>query len=284
MTSDIDVIMLTWNSNRPFFKLVLEHIKRYVPMRKFIVVDRYSKDGTPELIKIYFPKAEIIKTNANLARARKIGIEAADSEIIAFIDDDVFIREKWYPVLYSLMKLFPLIGMIYPLYGLRRLNERAYEFAYRDVSIKELVLRGLSAIRGRTIATMVRRTLVLDWEPSKELSAFEDYHLTQHILNKGALVVQVNEPLAIHVPGINFSVRKQFEKSAWNGAGMRVTGAMNLIEVGAYSLARIVQGLMPEQQKRLKYAGFRNNLEYIVAQSGYIIGWLFPRRYLVLKR
>jgi len=283
----IDVIMLTWNSNRSYFKRVLELIKCYVPVHKFIVVDRYSTDGTLEVVKDYFSDAVIVQTKANLAWARRIGIEYADCEIIAFIDDDVFISEKWVRVLYSLMQSFPTIGMVYSLHGLIRPGGRLIETLRKrsDVNVKDLIFKGLSVIRGRTIATMIRRTLVLDWNPPKELSAFEDYHLAQHILSKGALVIQINKPLALHAPGNpRTSLRIQFKKAAWNGAGMRLTNAMNLFEVGAYGLARIIQGLIPGQQRRLKYAGYRNQLDYALAQVGYIVGWLAPYRYLVSKR
>lgn len=287
MVPKIDVVMLTWNSNRTYFKRVLELIKCYVPVHKFIVVDRYSTDGTLEVVKDYFSDAVIVQTKVNLAWARKIGVEHADCEIIAFIDDDVFISKKWFSTLYSLMQSFHAIGMVYPLHGLMRPSGRLVETLEKrsDVNIKKLIFRGLSAIRGRTIATMIRRPLVLDWEPPKELSAFEDYHLTQHILSKGASVIQVNQPLALHAPGNPCtSLRIHFEKTAWSGAGMRLTSAMNLFEVGAYSLARIIQGLIWSQLKRLRYAGYRNQLEYCISQLGYIVGYLVPYKYLVFKR
>jgi glycosyltransferase involved in cell wall biosynthesis len=144
MVPKIDVIMPTWNSNRPFFKRVIELIKCYVPVHKFIIVDRYSTDGTLEVIKEYFPNAIIIQTNSNLALARKIGIRYADCEIISFIDDDVFISEKWFYTLYFLMKLFPTIGMVYPLYGLIRPGDKLIEVLRKrnDVNIKSWFLGG----------------------------------------------------------------------------------------------------------------------------------------------
>jgi glycosyltransferase involved in cell wall biosynthesis len=284
----IDVVMPTWNSNKPYFEQVIKFIKENVPVHKFVVVDRFSRDGTLDVIKKYFPEAEIIRTNANLAIARKIGILHTDCEFIAFIDDDVFITNEWFPRLYNLMKKFPNIGVAYSLGGalLRPVTKTVELVQKRDkVRIHVILRRGISAIRGRTAFTMIRRSLVVDWNPPKELSALEDYHLTQHVLSKGALVVQVNLPLAIHVWGdIQAPFSKKFKKSAWTGAGLRVAKAMNLVEVVLYSLARIIQILLPRNIERMRYAGFKSPIEYMLVQLGLVIGYLCPYKYLVLER
>jgi hypothetical protein len=44
----IDVVMLTKNSNKPYFRRVLKAIKREIPVHHFIVADGYSTDGTVE--------------------------------------------------------------------------------------------------------------------------------------------------------------------------------------------------------------------------------------------
>ena len=284
----IDVIMPTWNSNKPYFERVIKLIKDNVPVHKFVVVDRFSRDGTLDVIKKYFPRAVIIQTNANLAMARKIGIMYTNCEFIAFIDDDVFITKEWFPKLYGLMKRFPNIGMAYSLgSALHRPVTKTIEIVRKrdEVKIHELLRRGISSIRGRTAFTIVRRSLVVDWNPPEELHALEDYHLTQHVLNKGALVLQVNLPLAIYVWGdINAPFSKKFRKSAWTGAGLRVAKALNLFEVVLYSLARIVQILLPGNMEQIRYAGFKNPIEYMLVQLGLVIGYLSPYKHLVLER
>jgi glycosyltransferase involved in cell wall biosynthesis len=44
----IDVVMLTKNSYKPYFRRVLRAIKREIPVYHFIVIDGYSTDGTVE--------------------------------------------------------------------------------------------------------------------------------------------------------------------------------------------------------------------------------------------
>ena len=38
----IDVMMLTYNSNKPFFKVVLRMLKNEVPIGNLIIIDKFS--------------------------------------------------------------------------------------------------------------------------------------------------------------------------------------------------------------------------------------------------
>ena len=72
------------------------------------------------------------------------------------------------------MKKFINIGMTYSLGGalLRPVIKTVKFVQKRDkVRIHVILQRGISAIRGRNGFTMVRRSLVVDWNPPKELSA-----------------------------------------------------------------------------------------------------------------
>jgi len=67
LSSDkVDVVICTWNSNKPWFKRCLYSIKREIPICHLIVVDRFSKDGTQETIRRLFPEAIIIESDLNL--------------------------------------------------------------------------------------------------------------------------------------------------------------------------------------------------------------------------
>lgn len=86
--NSIDVVMCTWNSNQPYFEKCLKSVKREVPVHHFIVVDRFSRDGTVNVIKKYF-EPTVVYSNENLAKARMIGINLVDTEYFAFVDDDM---------------------------------------------------------------------------------------------------------------------------------------------------------------------------------------------------
>jgi glycosyltransferase involved in cell wall biosynthesis len=61
----IDVVMLTKNSNKPWFRRVLATIKREIPVHHFIVVDGHSTDGTIDVVREYFgDRVKVIETKA----------------------------------------------------------------------------------------------------------------------------------------------------------------------------------------------------------------------------
>ena len=101
----IDVVMLTKNSNKPWFRRVLAAIKREIPVHHFIVVDGYSTDGAVDVVREYFGnKVKVIETKASLGCARYLGMRAVDTEWFAFIDSDVEILPGWFKTVQKYMK------------------------------------------------------------------------------------------------------------------------------------------------------------------------------------
>jgi len=76
----VDVIICTWNSNKPWFKRCLYSIKHEIPLCHLIVIDRFSSDETQNVIKKIFPPAIIIESNLNLGKARAEAIKYVDTE------------------------------------------------------------------------------------------------------------------------------------------------------------------------------------------------------------
>ena len=109
---EIDVVMLTKNSNKPCFKRVLDAIKRNIPIHHFIAIDGYSNDGTIEVIhELFSDRLIVVKTKACLGLARYIGMRIVDTEWFAFIDSDVEILDGWYENAKPLMKLNKVYGI-----------------------------------------------------------------------------------------------------------------------------------------------------------------------------
>lgn len=93
----IDVVMLTRNSNKPWFRRVLNAIYENIPVHCFIVVDGCSMDGTIDAIKSVFKeKVKVLRTHTSLGGARYLGMKLVDTEWFAFIDSDVEILEGWF--------------------------------------------------------------------------------------------------------------------------------------------------------------------------------------------
>ena len=100
----IDVIMCTWNSNKLHFRKCLLSVKREVPVHHFIVMDRYSSDGTIGAVRSVFSDAKVFQTTANLAMAQRIGVKHVDTRYLAFIDDDIELSEGWFRKMISFIK------------------------------------------------------------------------------------------------------------------------------------------------------------------------------------
>jgi len=195
----IDVIMCTWNSNKSYFRKCLLSIKREIGIHHFILVDRYSSDGTLEVVQSIFPNVKIFQTVANLASARKIGITLVDTRYFAFIDDDIEVSEGWFAELISLIKSRKQIGAIqgsvrYYVDYLEKARARAQRFGLirRKVHTKEITGRGL------TNNTVILTEIVRDFNPPSIIHSWEDFLITQHVTKKGYKWLEIDTAKVIN--------------------------------------------------------------------------------------
>jgi glycosyltransferase involved in cell wall biosynthesis len=113
MVASIDVVMPTCNSNKPYLLPVLKAVKKNIPLNKIIIIDCFSNDGTVELISKFFGRqALILRTHANLAYARYLGIKFVETDIFAMIDSDTMILPYWYEKLYRILSSDKKIGAV----------------------------------------------------------------------------------------------------------------------------------------------------------------------------
>jgi GT2 family glycosyltransferase len=64
------------------------------PLEKIIVVDNASTDGSPSEILTHFPETDLIKLERNYgpSKARNIGLQHAQSELVLLLDDDAYVH------------------------------------------------------------------------------------------------------------------------------------------------------------------------------------------------
>lgn len=115
--SKVSVIIATFNS-RDFIKSCLDSIlDQDYKAFEIILVDNGSRDGTIDLIKRDYPKANLIVNQENLGacRARNQGIEASRGEWILSLDCDVTLERDFFSkVLRTIKDLPPEIGIVQP--------------------------------------------------------------------------------------------------------------------------------------------------------------------------
>lgn len=271
----IDVVMPTWNSNSPHLEDVICAVRDRLPLHHLIVVDRYSNDGTIQVIRENIPKDKLIliKSDSSLAVARKMGISKADTRWFAFVDSDVEITSDWYEGILSVIDEFDNWGMIQPRTERTSSGGSRIELLNpsKKVNLSDIFFHGmLNQIRLATTHTLIRREAVMDWNPPPRLSALEDYHLTQHIIKGGWRAIRLKRPLGIEhkMP----SKKEGLKHGAWHGAGCRNTHACSFLEALVQSGCRGISSVVS------------NNLEAVFFQIGFLAGYLLPERYTEYSR
>lgn len=94
---DISLVIPAHNEAE-FIGPCIESIERFAAgkFREVIVVDNASVDGTSEEVKKY-KNVRVIRTETKgLTHARQVGLEASQSEFIAYIDADCRLSERWF--------------------------------------------------------------------------------------------------------------------------------------------------------------------------------------------
>lgn len=126
----IDVCVITKNCERTI-ELCLSAIKKNIPYNRLIVIDGMSTDRTLKIAKDF--GCEVFLDKGTRATARQLGIEKISTEIFAFIDGDVVIRNNWFKNMYSWFKRLKKMGRnVGAIYGYENLipQSPARHFAY----------------------------------------------------------------------------------------------------------------------------------------------------------
>jgi glycosyltransferase involved in cell wall biosynthesis len=201
----VDVIMLTFNSaSRSYvFKKCLRSIKNNIPIRNFIVVDKFSQDNTIEVISSYFSHVKIIQTNAKRGKAREIGIKNCGTEFIVFVDDDVILCKNWFKKAIGYFKknkrIGAVVGALTPAYGTCGWPHIYLQSKLRGVPMQEIVRRYVLARRGGDTSNLIlRKKCVKNIKIPNELFIYEDVWIKEWVEAKKYKFLIVTDPYAIH--------------------------------------------------------------------------------------
>lgn len=288
----VDVVMCTWNSNKIHFDICLKSIKREIPVHHFIVVDRFSQDGTLDVIRKYFDPI-VVFNDENLGRARMKGIDLVDTEYFAVIDADLELPVGWFKRVTSYLdnrigavheqKLW--IGVVVE-QALDKQRSSFSRWLYGGWSyggpkagpIRDITKDNMSKYRGHLGNTLVKTDIVKDWKPSPFLCACEDYDLMKHIINKGYVWRMVNNYTVIHYSSKD--TREYFKKVMWEAAGTRFLRLIPLKHVLyrsiKYSIVAFINSIRFRDLQIFAYIVFWRLV--------YLNGYLNWNKFLVLTR
>jgi len=280
----IDVIMPTWNSNTKYFPIVIKHVIDVLNPHHLIVIDRFSNDGTQENLRKYAGNVlRLVELDVDLAIARRIGGLLADTEIVCYIDDDVIIPLRFKSLITRLLdelmnsnKLGVIAFNLCSNESIIKMHQVKVSRIIRPLShlsIKDVLRRGIHPYsRGFTFFFCIKRKLAETWNPPIDLSAYEDYHLSQHVVNSGYLWVEFSSPCVIHVKDYRLrGFYRYLKQGLWEGANA-VRAGIPLDYIMLHVLGRFVGSLL------------NNRPSQFITYIGYSIGILVPKRFRVWTR
>ena len=111
----VSIVIINWNGIRFIDKCIKSILSSTYKNIEIIVVDNASTDGSPEYLSKRYPNIKLIKNARNLgyARACNIGIKYAKGDIIAILNNDVWVDASWLEPLIRILSN-PRIGVAGP--------------------------------------------------------------------------------------------------------------------------------------------------------------------------
>jgi glycosyltransferase involved in cell wall biosynthesis len=194
---EIDVVMITKNSAKPFLKKCLDSVYKNVPVRKLFVIDAFSTDETLEIVRRY-PNSVVVQDPGNRAVARQLGIEKAETEWHLQVDSDVILSDNWFDEArkYIAEDVGAIWGLDMPI------NPHVYNRAkvmtfLRRMRLEDLMIRN-AAMRGGMHDTLLRSNLVKQIKIPEDLHIFEDWYIKKWIEDRGYKWVSTSNPFCFH--------------------------------------------------------------------------------------
>jgi glycosyltransferase involved in cell wall biosynthesis len=195
----VDAVMLTKNSLKPFLKECLDSIYKNMPISRLIVVDAGSVDGTVELLGSY-PNVKIIfDEKGNRATSRQKGIDEVKTEWFAFIDSDVILCENWFDHVKPYLSR-DRVGAVWGAALQRSTSDMArYRSMGRLYGKDELwIAVKAGRRRGLTHDTIIRTKAIEGIRIPSDLHVLEDHYIRQYVERKGYEWISAPKPYCFH--------------------------------------------------------------------------------------
>jgi len=185
-----NIVIPTWNS-MPELGLCLQSIKDSIPgeyINKIIVVDRESTDGTIEYAQSLC--CTVLFDTVSLGSARLSAINYSQGVDILFIDSDIIVTREWWENMLYLWINNRSFGMLFG----RTVDSGKFGIIKKDKIQRDFNMSPLHLLkkgdRGYTHNTFIRCDLLNDISDLSCVNSWEDFLITQHIINKGFLVIE----------------------------------------------------------------------------------------------
>jgi glycosyltransferase involved in cell wall biosynthesis len=247
----LSVVILTFNSSRTLEQCLRSVAKQTRPPLEVLLVDDNSTDSTVPLARTVAADEGLnlrVLTNGahNISRGRNIGIEAASSPLVAFLDSDAYAAPEWCEAIQDalLAPEHPAVvgGAVETAHGTRF----AQALASNDGVVKDLFGRGAQLISGCNMA--VNRDLVGGHLFDPHWVHAEDVEFVQRICPPQTWAL-APEALVRHESRATPKayLRQMFRYGAWKVRYARHTGDHRLIDYVPSVLMLLSLALAPWQ-------------------------------------
>ena len=177
----MDYVVVTLNDKETIVNTIDSIIEQNNRGKIIVIISDRSSDGTRDLVDAMLRdgKIDIIyPENLGLAFARELAIEVVDTEWFVFVDGDVELTSTWAE---EMEKHFNYLQAFNPgmICGYLYRNEEQAKYLYDTAKRKQVTDRVY------THNTIVSTRGAKDWYPPEGINAYEDYLLTQYLLERG---------------------------------------------------------------------------------------------------
>ncbi len=114
---DVSVIIPSWNAKSYLRDCIKSIYTETNNCRiEIIVVDNASTDGSPEMVKAYFPHIKLIinKENLGFAKGCNIGMRQANGKYVVIVNSDVILEKECIDRMFKYMEKHSEIGILGP--------------------------------------------------------------------------------------------------------------------------------------------------------------------------
>jgi len=203
----ISVVVLTKNSQKHINKCLLSIINQKYNDFEIIVIDAESKDQTLDILYLRFiKKIKLISvpSDTSIGKARQVGVDNSQGEIIAFIDSDVELpHENWLknmsePIMHLSYAINKKIAGTQTLSKCRDTDPWILKHLHNSFEYKNKVIGKDNYEMIGTGHCLIGKKYITEVGGFRDINSFEDLDMTRKIVENGLVFVYLPEEKVYH--------------------------------------------------------------------------------------
>lgn len=199
---ELSIVVPVYNVEKYLRRCIESLVHQTILLKKIILVDDGSTDGSGQICDEYAAKYENIQVihqkNQGLSAARNTGIELVDTELIGFVDSDDYIEHRMYEALVSDLTKNDADIAIGGVYVEKENGEKYNKAGYAKACVLDTksALIELNSYRLFNMACWdkIYKTELWDGIPFPVGKLCEDYYVMHRIIARAKRITYTSEP------------------------------------------------------------------------------------------